>query len=247
MADSVREQRLQRIRTQRLAQLGTLLAGFAHEVRNPLSTIGLNLQLVLEDFRDQESTRDKRTFKRLSTVEGEVRRLQDILEQFLGYARAPEPDIKPVDLNRRLQALVDFQEPEMKEAGVSLRFFAGNDVGEVACDWDHVHGAVVNLLRNAKEATSAGGEVMVSTRRDGDFAVIRVTDTGEGIPEERQRKVLEPFFSTKQGGTGLGLPTVRRVAEEHGGTLSLQSEPGRGTQFALRLPIHAVDVAADRT
>ena len=153
MVNPEREERLSSIRMQRLAQLGTLLAGFAHEVRNPLSTIGLNLQLVLEDFREAESTRDKRTHKRLSTVEGEVRRLQTILESFLSYARAPEPKLAAVDLNQRLRAFLEFQEPEMKEVSVSLRFYPGAGVGEVACDWDHVQGAIGNLLRNAKEAT----------------------------------------------------------------------------------------------
>jgi len=241
MANLEREERLSRIRMQRLAQLGTLLAGFAHEVRNPLSTIGLNLQLVLEDFRETETTRDKRTNKRLSTVEAEVRRLQTILEGFLSYARAPEPKLADVDLNQRLRALVDFQAPEMKASELSLRFFPGSDVGIVACDWDHVHGAVLNLIRNAKEATAAGGEVLISTSRDGDDAIIRVTDTGGGIPLDQVARVLEPYFSTKKGGTGLGLPTARRVAEEHGGELTLQSELGKGTQFMLRIPVRGVD------
>jgi len=246
MVNPEREERLSRIRMQRLAQLGTLLAGFAHEVRNPLSTIGLNLQLVLEDFREAESTRDKRTHKRLSTVEGEVRRLQTILEGFLSYARAPEPRLAKVDLNQRLRALLEFQEPEMKDVSVSLRFYPGAGVGEVACDWDHVQGAIGNLLRNAKEATPAGGEVLVSTLREGDFVTVRVTDTGEGIPQEQVARVLEPYFSTKKGGTGLGLPTARRVAEEHGGTLTLQSEPGKGTQFMLRLPVRGTDQTNDK-
>ena len=241
MVSPEREERLSRIRTQRLAQLGTLLAGFAHEVRNPLSTIGLNLQLVLEDFREAESTRDKRTHKRLSTVEAEVRRLQTILEGFLSYARAPEPKLADVDLNQRLRAFLEFQEPEMKEAGLSLRFFSGAGVGTVVCDWDHVPSAVGNLLRNAKDATPAGGEVLVSTLRDGDFVSIRVTDTGEGISPEQAARVLEPYFSTKKGGTGLGLPTARRVAEDHGGGLTLQSEPGKGTQFVLRLPARGAE------
>lgn len=233
---SVREERLARIRTQRLAQLGTLLAGFAHEVRNPLSTIGLNLQLVLEDFKEPETARDKRTQKRLSTVEGEVRRLQKILDEFLGFARAPEPKLAPVALNERLQALVDFHEPEMRDAGLSLRFYAGADVGRVPADWDHLQAAVGNLLRNARDATPAGGEILLSTVRDGDHVLVRVTDTGAGIPAELQPRVFEPYFSTKKSGTGLGLPTVRRVVEEHGGTVALQSEVGKGTQFTLRLP-----------
>jgi two-component system sensor histidine kinase HydH len=236
MSTSAREGRLSQIRTQRLAQLGTLLAGFAHEVRNPLSTIGLNLQLVLEDFREPDNPRDKRTQKRLGTVEAEVRRLQKILEEFLGFARAPEPKPVATALNDKVAALVEFHEPEMREAGLSLRFYAGADVGQVQCDWDHLQAAVVNLLRNAKDATPSGGEILVSTARDGRDVLLRVTDTGAGIPVELQPRVFEPYFSTKKAGTGLGLPTVRRVVEEHGGSLTMQSEVGKGTQFTMRLP-----------
>jgi signal transduction histidine kinase len=245
MANPVREERLQKIRTQRLAHLGTLLAGFAHEVRNPLSTIGLNLQLVLEDFREAESTRDKRTHKRLSTVEGEVRRLQTILEEFLSYARAPEPKVQLVSLNQKIQALIDFQDLEMKEANLSLRFYPGVDVKGVACDWDQVQAAVGNLVRNAKDATPSGGQIFVSTQRDGEFVTINVTDTGAGIAAQEIDRVLEPYFSTKKGGTGLGLPTVRRVAEDHGGSLTMQSEPGKGTQFSLRIPVRGHEQTAE--
>ncbi|MBL8730583.1 MAG: GHKL domain-containing protein [Planctomycetes bacterium] len=236
MSTPVREERLAKIRIQRLAQLGTLLAGFAHEVRNPLSTIGLNLQLVLEEFREPETPRDKRTQKRLATVEAEVRRLQKILEEFLGFARAPEPKFTSVDLNARLQAVVDFHEPELRDLGISLRFYPGADVGRVPADWDHLQAAIVNLLRNAKDATPAGGEILVSTTREHGHVTIRVTDTGSGMTPDVQARVFEPYFSTKRAGTGLGLPTVRRVVEEHGGTLTLESEVGKGSQFSLRLP-----------
>lgn len=236
MSSEAREERLARIRTERLAQLGTLLAGFAHEVRNPLSTIGLNLQLVQEEFKDADGTRDKRIQKRLSTVQAEVLRLQKILEEFLSFARAPEPKLEPLDLNRRLQEVVDFHQPEMQGCDISLRFYPGAGIGQVALDWDHMRAAIVNLLRNAREATPPGGEILVSTARDDGNVLVRVTDTGAGIQPELRERVLEPFFSTKKAGTGLGLATVRRVVAEHGGTLTLQSEVGKGTQFTLCLP-----------
>lgn len=232
-----RQQRQARIRTERLAQLGGLLAGFAHEVRNPLSTIGLNLQLVLEDFRSPDTPRDKRTHKRLAVVEQEVRRLQVILDEFLSFARAPEPKLVPTDLNEKVRALVDFAQPDLADKGVSLRFYPGADVGQVPADWDHLQAAIVNLLRNAKEATPAGGEVLVDTSRRGDEVLLRVTDTGHGIPKELHGRVLEPYFSTKKTGTGLGLPTVRRIVEEHGGRVTFESETGKGTQFTLHLPL----------
>lgn len=235
MTTPEREERQARIRTGRLAELGTLLAGFAHEVRNPLSTIGLNLQLVLEDFKEPETPRDKRTHKRVATVEAEVRRLQKILEEFLSFARAPEPKLVPTDLDQRLQALVDFHGAALHERGISVRFFPGH-VGTVPLDWDHLQGAVLNLLRNAADAMPKGGEVLVSTARENDLVLVRVIDTGAGIPLALQSRIFDPYFSTKKSGTGLGLPTVRRVVEEHGGTLTFSSEIGKGTQFELRLP-----------
>ncbi len=235
MSSKEREERQARIRTQRLAELGTLLAGFAHEVRNPLSTIGLNLQLVLEDFKDAESTRDKRTQKRIGTVEAEVRRLQKILEEFLSFARAPEPKLIPVDLDLRLGQVVDFHAAAMHERGISLRFYPGN-VGLVPIDWDHLQAAVVNLLRNAGDAMTSGGEILVSSLREGDDVLVRVIDTGDGIPAAVQPRIFDPYFSTKKTGTGLGLPTVRRVVEEHGGSLTFTSDVGKGTQFVMRLP-----------
>jgi signal transduction histidine kinase len=231
-----RDERRARIRTERLAQLGALLAGFAHEVRNPLSTIGLNLQLVLEEFEEAATPRDRRLHKRLSTVQAEVQRLRKILEEFLSFARAPEPKPKPEDLNERLQTLVEFSAPELGERGIALRFYPSPEVGKVALDWDHLQAALVNLLRNAGEAIEGAGEVWMATSREGDEVVIRVTDTGRGIPPELHSRVFEPYFSTKSTGTGLGLPTTRRIVEEHGGTLSFSSEPGKGTQFTIRLP-----------
>ncbi len=228
MTSNNREERLARIRLQRLAELGGLLAGFAHEVRNPLSTIGLNLQLVLEEFEEAETARDKRTHKRLSTV-----------EEFLSFARQPEPRLEPIDLNARLQAMIDLHAPALAEQGVSIRFYPAREVGEVPADWNHLQAALVNLLRNAADATPAGGQVMIATTREGEDVVVRVTDSGAGIEPELQGRVFDPYFSTKETGTGLGLPTVKRVVEEHGGTLTLASDVGKGTQFTLRLPSRA--------
>lgn len=225
-------------RTERLAHLGSLLAGFAHEIRNPLSTIGLNIQLVKEDFADAQAPRDKRTFKRLSVVEAEIHRLQKILEDFLRYVRRPKLAVRAVDLNRRLRDLVELNVPEFARKGVSLRMYAGSDIGEVDLDMDLFHSVIVNLLVNAQAACKAGDEVMVATRREAEDVVVQVTDTGAGMTPEVLERAFEPYFSTKKSGTGLGLAIARRIVEEHGGTMAVSSEPGKGTQFNLRLPRH---------
>ena len=234
----------ERDRTERLAQLGTLFAGFAHEVRNPLSTIGLNLQLVKEDFAEAESTRDRRTHKRLTVVQQEVKRLQEILEEFLGFVRAPTPKRRLVELNPLLRGLVDFTGPEAEGKGIGLRFYPGAEVGTVSVDPDLLKAAIVNQLRNAQEACSDGDEIMVSSKVRGDAVLIQVTDTGPGMPEDVRERAFTPYFSTKKSGTGLGLAMVRRTVEEHGGSLEMSSEPGRGTQFTIRLPLPEAAAAA---
>ncbi len=227
---------------ERLAKLGTLFGGFAHEVRNSLSTIGLNLSLIKEDFKESESVRDRRTYKRLSVLESEVKRLQSILESFLRYVRQPELQKRPTELNTMVQSLVEFTVPEAQDKGVSLRFFPGQDVGAVDLDADLIRAVVVNLLRNAREACSKGDQIMVSTARksggpSGAQVQIQVTDTGPGMEPEVLQKAFTPYFSTKKGGNGLGLAISQRIAEQHGGKLELSSEPGKGTQFILHLPV----------
>jgi len=238
------DEEAQRIRTERLAQLGGLLAGFTHEIRNPLSTIGLNLQLVQEDFADAETTRDKRTYKRLTIIKEEVRRLQSILDDFLSFVRRSAPVLRDVDINSMLQGLVDFSRPEVAADGATLRFFPSSEVGTVCIDADLIKAVFVNLLRNARQACQAGDEILVSVRPAADDVIVQVTDTGTGMDPEVLERVFEPYFSTKKGGTGLGLSTAQRIIEEHGGRLEVRSEPGRGTQFTVRLPRGAPPAAS---
>lgn len=225
-----------RTQSLQLARLGELLAGFAHEVRNPLSTIGLNLQLIREDFASADSPRDKRTHKRLGVAEAEVRRLQEIVEEFLRFARMPEVHAVPADLNALLQAVVDFSAPELRDHGLSLRFFPGAAVGSPPIDAAQVRAAVINLVRNAADASTPGDEIIVSSRRDGDSVLVQVIDSGAGMSPEVRAKIFQPYFSTKKAGTGLGLPMVRRVVEAHGGRVEVSSEVGKGTQFTLVFP-----------
>lgn len=221
---------------QRWSQLAALLGGFAHEIRNPLSTIGLNLQLVKEDLAGDDSVRGRRNHKRISVIESEVKRLQTILEEFLRVMRRPRLRRRAVNLNQWLGEIVDFSAAELRERGVSLRFFPDDDVGEVSIDPDLLRSVIVNLLRNAKDACRAGDQVMVSTRRQDDQVLIQVTDTGEGMDADVARQAFMPYFSTKSGGSGLGLPIAQRIVREHGGKIELDTAKDKGTQFTVRLP-----------
>lgn len=229
-----------------MAFLGSLASGLAHEIRNPLSTMQVNLQLLREDLdRDSEVDGDEerrvRARRRVVTLEGAVRRMDDILNDFLNFARGFELNIEPQDLNDVLAEVIAFVEPEMVRVGVGLRTAFDEALPWVLADRKYLQQVLLNLLLNARQAIeemeTEGGEIFVTTRRVGSSAVIHVIDTGPGIPEDLQPRVFEAFFSTKKGGTGLGLPTCRRIIEEHGGELHLATEPGKGTAFSIELPL----------
>lgn len=255
---------------ERLAELGAMTGGLAHEIKNPLSTIGLNAQLIAEGVSElkggvEDEDVKRRLVNRVGALRRETERLRGILQDFLEYAGAVRLERRAVDLNDAAVELVDFLTPEAERAGVRLRADLDKEAGGVVAQADVrlLKQAVLNLLLNAMQAVGgmpgggAGdapykGEVIVRTRMEdvkpvgprrgdkpGRVATLRVIDTGPGIPAETLTRVFQPYFTTKSGGTGLGLPTARRLIEEHGGTLTVESAAGRGTTFTVSLPTRA--------
>jgi two-component system sensor histidine kinase HydH len=222
-------------------EIAQLAGGLAHEIRNPLSTMGLNLDLIAEEFPDPESPRDKRIVQKIERIRRETRRLQEILEDFLRFARVQELRKGPTDLNEVVDELRDFCEPQCAVQSIVIRT-QYEILPPVRIDADLFKQALLNLILNAQRAMPDGGELMLRTRLDGKFAVLDVIDTGMGMDEELQAKVFNAFFSTRPGGSGLGLATTRKIVEAHGGTIGLRSDPGRGSQFTLRLPIEPVSL-----
>ena len=223
-------------RAERLAELGTLTGGLAHEIKNPLSTVQLNLSLLQEDL-DPQNPAYARVVNRLATVRNETSRLRDILDDFLRYAGRIELDRRPTDLNNVLDELVDFFEPQAQLNRVRLRLRKPDQPVVAPVDAKLIKQALLNLMLNGVQAMPSGGEMILSlARRDGD-ALIDVIDTGSGIPPESIPRVFDAYYSTKKGGTGLGLPMSKRIAQEHGGDLTVASEAGKGTDFQLRLPL----------
>jgi signal transduction histidine kinase len=220
----------------RYTEIAQLAGGLAHEIRNPLSTMRLNLDLLAEDFQTPETTRDQRILKKIERVRKESHRLESLLEDFLRFARVKELHVEPVDLNAVVDDLRDFCEPQAASQGIVLRTHDGGGRLMVRLDVDMFKQALFNLIRNAQHAMPDGGELILTTRREGAFAVLDVVDTGCGIPVELRGRIFEPFFSTRPAGTGLGLPTVRKIVEAHGGSIGLESEIGKGSKFTIRLP-----------
>ena len=232
-----RYERLQRRARQaeRLAELGTLTGGLAHEIKNPLSTIQLNLQLLREDLPDGEDFTRIKT--RLTTVQKEASRLRDILDDFLRYAGRMELVRKPTDVTGLLEEMVDFFHPQAQLQRVQLRLRRAEGSLVVPLDERLMKQALLNLMLNALQAMPGGGEIILSARRDDGRVVIEVADTGKGMEPEVLERIFQAYYSTKKGGHGLGLAISRRVVEEHGGTIGAVSEVGKGTRFRIELPL----------
>ncbi len=236
MRAATRRRRARWRSVQRLAELGTLAGGLAHEIKNPLSTVLLNLQLLQEDL-DPADPAYSRFRARLGTVSREASRLREILDDFLRFAGKIELRRKEVDLNVLLEELVDFFTPQAQVNHVHLRFKPHAAPLLIRIDPRLIKQTVLNLLINALQAMPGGGELILSASADGHSAVIDVIDTGSGIPAEDLGKIFSAYYSTKSGGTGLGLAMSQRIIQEHDGQLTVHSEPGKGSDFRVRLPM----------
>lgn len=248
MADSLREREAQLaqkqqelLRAERLAAMGRVTAQITHEIRNPLSSIGLNAEMLDEAiakarFDDAAQARESREL--LGAIAKEIDRLTEVTEQYLRFARSAKPELSTEDLNEVAGALLDFLAPELAAAHVEVeRAFSAGALWARA-DEGQLRQALLNLVRNAREALveHGGGHLKVETSPRGEQVEISVQDDGPGVSAEDQPRIFDPFFSTKQRGTGLGLSVTQQIIREHGGELSCRSEPGRGTRFVVTLP-----------
>lgn len=237
---TVRQDEQQRLVAQN-TELATLAGGLAHEIRNPLSTIGMNLELLAEELESDDSARARRMLKRISNLQGECRNLEDILNAFLQFARAGELNLEAASLNDVVSEYVGFLEPQADSLNVELRPHLDTNLPLVMLDRSLMRQALVNLGRNAMDAMPEGGSIDFLTHVTGDRqghqnVVLEVIDTGQGMDEKTRSRMFHAFFSTRSGGSGLGLPTVRRIIESHRGQILCESEPGRGTRFTITLP-----------
>jgi signal transduction histidine kinase len=231
--DLVEENR--RLRAQ-YAEVAQLAGGLAQEIRNPLSTMALNLDLLAEDFQNPDNPRDRRALQKIERLRKESQRLHDILENFLRFARVQELRCVPADLNEVVEELRDFFEPQAMAQGIVMRTQLDPDLPPTRLDVDLFRQALLNLLINARQAMPDGGELILRTRAEGPWCVLEVTDTGVGMTEQVRDRVFDAFYSTRPGGSGLGLPTTRKIVEAHGGTIRVESEPGKGSRFTVSLP-----------
>jgi two-component system sensor histidine kinase HydH len=228
--------------TQPYAELAELAGGFIHEIKNRLSTLGLNLQLLAEDFHEPQSPRERRALDRVQRLQTECERLVDVSNDFLRFARVQDLELVPAVLNEVIEEMVDFFAPTARQANIDIKCFLPADLPGVFLNRELFKQALLNLMLNAEQAMPEGGELTIQAAvepsREGvpPWITLSLIDTGKGMGAETVARVFRPFFSTRPGGTGLGLPTTRRILQAHGGDITLQSEPGKGTMFTIRLP-----------
>jgi signal transduction histidine kinase len=218
-------------------ELAELAGGFIHEIKNHLSTFGLNLQLLAEDFNDPQTQRERRAFERVQRLQNECERLVEVSNDFLRFSRIEQLNLQPCDLLIVLEELIDFFGPMARNSNIKVNRYLPSDLPPVFLDSEIFKQALLNLLLNAEQAMPKGGEVTIQAIISPENLTLNLIDTGKGISAEALEKIFKPFYSTRPGGTGLGLPTTKKIIEAHGGTIEALSEPGKGTKFSIRLPL----------
>jgi two-component system NtrC family sensor kinase len=243
MAAAIQEREQRLIQSERLATVGRMAAQITHEVRNPLASIGLYAELL----GDEIAEKGPEPRRLVSSIISEVDRLTEITETYLRFARLPQPKLEREDLSAIVRSVLEFSRAELAQAGITLELETGDALPEVGADEGQLRQALLNLVRNAREAMQGGGTLRVTVDAlptDGHGGGggagqgarqvrVRVSDTGAGIAEEHVAKIFDPFFSTKNKGTGLGLALVHQIVAEHGGRIAVQTAVGGGTVFTL--------------
>jgi two-component system NtrC family sensor kinase len=250
MAGALQEREQQLIRSERMATVGRMAAQITHEVRNPLASIGLYAELLGDEIGGQGESR-----RLLASISSEVDRLTEITETYLRFARLPRAKLEREDLGAIVTAVLEFSRAELMQTGIGLEIDVGHGLPEILADESQLRQALLNLVRNAREALEGqkGGRLRVvvdavaaaaspeATAAGAEQTAVRLTvqDSGGGIPRENLEKIFDPFFSTKAKGTGLGLALVQQIVQEHGARIDVVSEAGQGTRFIITFPVPA--------
>lgn len=232
-----RERTREVIESEKVNALTLLAAGVAHELGNPLNSLHIHLQLLERDLKKIEGARAGRLVDSVRVAQSEINRLDNIINQFLRAVRPGQPDRKPHQVNTLVRESLEFLAPEISDRDILVETELGKDLPSIAVDAGQMKQAIYNLIKNSIQALSVGGILRIRTERNDTHLLLSFSDNGCGIPAENVSRIFEPYFTTKGGGSGLGLFIVRRIVREHGGDLILESDPGRGTTARILLPL----------
>jgi len=230
--ESLRETQARLLQSERLAAIGRMAAHVSHEVRNPLSSIGLNVELLEEELH----AANPETRELLSAVRREIDRLGAVTEEYLRVARLPNPHLLPEHVNDVVRGAVQLLRPELMAASVRVELDLSEDLPLVAMDEAQMRQVLINLLKNAREAMPNGGVVRIRSRTCPSGIELCVSDDGVGMEVAQKERIFDLFYTTKQRGSGLGLPLTQQIVVAHGGQIRCESAPGQGTEFTLFLP-----------
>jgi PAS domain S-box-containing protein len=226
------------VKAERLATIGKMSARVAHEIKNPLSSISLNIELLLDELKGYDGVGTKEAISLLASIMAEVDRLTGVSEEYLQFARLPKLPLKGRSINDTLSELTRFLREEISGDNIVLTEDYEKDLPLVAVDERQIKQVLLNILKNSFEAMPNGGKLCVRTERGHNGTVdVHITDTGMGINEDMYEKIFDPFCTTKDKGTGLGLSISQQIIQEHGGEIRCQSVLGKGTTFTIQLPV----------
>lgn len=232
------DQALEVLREQHAA-LAALAGSLAHEIKNPLSVIRMNMDLLAEDFASPETPRERRALAKIEMVGRQCTRLENLLNDFLRFNKVGQLELTLGSLNEQIARVLDLFLAQAERAGVEIVRYLDPDLPSILINAETLQAALVNLVKNALEAMPDGGQLIARTRVTRQGVALDLIDTGCGMDERTAMKMFDAFFTTKSGGSGLGLPTARRIIEAHSGRIGVHSESGRGTQFTLEFPTPA--------
>ena len=241
MAD--RELEIWQERTQQLqlqyAELAQIAGSLAHEIKNPLSVIRMNMELVEEELVDAESPRERRVWTKIQTVHDQCVRLESLLNDFLKFAKLRDLELSVGSLNKQITTILDMYEAQAQSQNVEIVRYLDPELPAMRMDSETLQAALANLIKNALESMTDGGELTVRTHLAPSGIAMDWIDTGCGMSEDTALNMFTAFYTTKPAGSGLGLPMARKVVSAHGGRIGVESEEGHGTKFTLEFPTPA--------
>jgi len=218
-------------------ELAKLAGSLAHEIKNPLSVIRMNMDLLAEDLDDPETPTERRAMGKIRIVQQQCTRLETLLNDFLRFSSLRDLRLSPGNLNDQVDRVLNLFEVQAAKQEVEINRYLDPDLPHILLDEHTLQAALLNLVKNALEATPPGAQVTAQTQTTTTGVRLVLVDTGTGIDNRTAAKMFEAFYSTKDGGSGLGLPTAQKIITAHGGRIAVQSELGRGTQFIVDFPV----------
>lgn len=235
-ASSAENQTINQRLLEQYNEIAQLAGSLAHEIKNPLSVIRMNMDLLAEELDPPQTSAERRALQKTKIVQEQCMRLQNLLDDFLRFARLRQLNLLPGSLNEQVERVLDFIAAQAEKQGIEIVRYLDADLPSIDLDAETLYSALLNLVINAIQAMPDGGTLMVRTQETRHGVALGLIDTGCGMNEETALHMFDAFYSTKDGGSGLGLPLARKIIDAHNARIDVQSELGRGTQFTLEFP-----------